>query len=150
MKRKMEPGKDYIGAGCGVFIVNDKSETLFLLRNNNCRNEAGKWNKVGGGIEFGEKVEDAIRRETLEEVGLELADIEFLSFTDHILPDENQHWIGFNYMAMVSSGEVENREPHKHDEVKWFKFDEIPDCLAMPTEEALPLMIKRYKEKYSK
>jgi hypothetical protein len=39
-------------------------------------------------------------------------------------------------------------EPDKCDEMKWFRFDRMPDKLAMPTKESLPLMIKKYKEKY--
>ena len=146
----MKPGKDYIGVGCGVFIVNKKGETLLARRAINSKNEIGVWNKVGGAIEFGETIVEALKREVLEEIGIEIGDIEFLSYTDHILKDENQHWVGMNFMARIKSGEPKILEPDKNDDLRWFKFEEIPTNLAMPTRESLPLMIKRYNEGYNK
>ena len=147
---KLKPGKDYIGVGCGVFVVNEKSEVLLQLRSKNSKNEAGKWNKMGGSVEFGEKVIDCLQRETLEEAGIEITDIEFLSYSDHILSEEKQHWLGLNFMALIKQGETaKNMEPEKFDDLRWFKFGEIPENLAMPTEDSLELMLSRYREKYS-
>lgn len=143
-------GKDYIGVGCGVFVHNDSGEILLLKRSKNCKNDVGYWERPGGTVEFGEKVTDALKRETLEEVGVEIEDIEFLGFTDHFIPEEDQHWLGLSFMAEIKSGEPKNIEPEKHDAMKWFKDDKMPDNLALPTKESLPLMIKRYKEKYKK
>jgi nucleoside triphosphatase len=42
----------------------------------------GEWGLPGGGIEPGETVEEAVRREILEEVGLSLQRVEPLFFTD--------------------------------------------------------------------
>jgi nucleoside triphosphatase len=42
----------------------------------------GEWGLPGGGIDPGETLEEALRREILEEVGLELEKIEPLFFTD--------------------------------------------------------------------
>lgn len=142
----MKPGKDYIGVGCGVFVVNKKGEVLLQLRSKNSKNEAGMWNKMGGTIEYGEKVVEALQRETLEEAGVRIEDIEFLSYTDHILPEEGQHWLGLNFMAIICEGETaRNMEPSKFDDIKWFKFSDVPKNLAIPTRESLPLMIERYK-----
>jgi NADH pyrophosphatase NudC (nudix superfamily) len=106
---------------------------------------------MGGSVEFGESIVECLKRETLEEVGVEIEDIEFLSYTDHILPDEGQHWLGLNFMAIIKPNQqAKNMEPHKFDDVRWFKFGEVPSNLAMPTKESLNLMINRYNEKYQK
>lgn len=42
----------------------------------------GEWGLPGGGIEPGETLEEALRREVREEVGLELQEVEPLFFTD--------------------------------------------------------------------
>lgn len=145
---KFKAGKDYIGVGSGVFIVNDKAEVLLLLRSKKSKNEVGVWNKVGGAMEFGETLEESLRRETREELGIEICDLEFLSYSDHILVAEDQHWVAFNFMARVKSGKPKIMEPEKCDDLRWFKFGDVPAKLAQPTRESLPLMIKRYEEKY--
>ena len=40
----MTPGKDYIGIGIGVLILNDdQTKTLLLLRGPQAKNEPGTW-----------------------------------------------------------------------------------------------------------
>jgi len=146
MKNENKPGQDFIGVGCGVFIVNEKGETLLSVRSKSSKNEIGTWNKIGGAVEYGETVVEGLKREVMEEIGVKLKDIVFLSYTDHILVNENQHWLGLNYMAKIKEGFPKNLEPDKNDEIKWFKFIDIPKNLAVPTRESLPLMIKKYDE----
>jgi len=142
----MKPGIDYIGVGCGAFIVNDKREVLLTKRAPKSKNEVGTWNKIGGAIEFGETVVEALQREVAEEIGVKLKDIEFLSYTDHIIPNEKQHWVGLNFIARIKEGEPTNLEPRRNEQMRWFEFDNIPNNLAIPTKDSLLLMIKRYDE----
>ncbi len=46
----------------------------------------GQWALPGGGIEPGERMEAALRREVMEEVGLEITDIRSLFFKDGAYP----------------------------------------------------------------
>lgn len=130
-------GVDYIGVGCGALIVNDKNETLLVKRTGKTRNQSGFWSKPGGGVEFGEKVEDAVKREIKEEIGVDIKIIKLLGFVDDIMEDDHQHWITFNYLAKITGGEVENLEPEKHEEVKWFRFDNLPEKVNKNTTEAI-------------
>lgn len=133
----MKEGVDYIGVGCGALIINDSGETLLVKRTSKTRNEAGFWSKPGGGVEFGEKVEDAAKREIKEELGVEIELIKFLGFTNSIMKDENQHWISFNYLAKITGGELKNLEPGKHEEIKWFKIDNLPEKINKYTLESI-------------
>lgn len=139
--KKLKPGVDYIGVGGGALIINDNNKTLLLKRGKHLRNESGFWQKPGGTIELGETVEDMIRRECLEEVGVEVEIVKFLCFTDHIIQADKQHWIAFNYLAKIKSGKPRNCEPDKHDEIKWFSFDKLPKKLSQPTREAIDLYL---------
>ncbi len=133
----MKAGFDCVGVGCGAIIVNEKNETILLKRTSKTRNGAGFWAKPGGGVEFGEKIEDAVRREVKEELGVDVEIIKFLGFSEGILKSENQHWVSFNYLAKIIGGEIRNMEPEKHEEIKWFGLDNLPEKVMANTMDAI-------------
>lgn len=54
--------------GCGVIIENRNGEILLQRRRDN-----GLWGLPGGSMEPGEKFEETVKREVLEEAGIEVA-----------------------------------------------------------------------------
>jgi len=58
----------------GVVLIFDAQGRLLLGR----RTDDGEWGAVGGIMEPGETIEETARRETREEVGLELGELTFL------------------------------------------------------------------------
>ena len=138
----MQPGKDFIGVGCGALIVNDKNETLLIKRTSKSRNEAGFWSKPGGLVDFGETVEDAIKREIKEELGIEIELADYLGYTDHIISAEKQHWVAINYSAKIVNGEPRIMEPEKIDEIRWFKFNDLPEKMTQTTRESVQVYLK--------
>jgi len=138
----MESGLDYIGVGCGALIVNDKNEILLLKRTDRARNQAGFWSKPGGTVEFKEKIEDAVVREIKEEVAVDIKIVKFLGFTESVIENETQHWICLNYLAKIVGGEVQNMEPEKHEEVKWFSLNNLPEKLAKNTIDSISEYLK--------
>ena len=141
----MKIGKDYIGVGCGALIIDESGEKTFLLkRSNNSKNGRGEWNRPGGTVEFGEKLEEAVKREIREEVGVEIKILKPLGYTDHLA--ENEHWISFGFLARVESGVPKNMEPDKHDEVGWYNFNQLPNNLAQPTEDGINQYLREKNE----
>ena len=140
--KNMKQGIDYIGIGCGALIINENNETLLVRRTGKTRNQAGFWSKPGGGVEFGEKIEDAVKREVKEELGIDIELIRFLGFSNHIVKNENQHWIAFNYLAKIINGHPQNLEPEKHDEIKWFNFNNLPEKITQTTIEPIKEYLK--------
>ncbi len=134
---KLIKGKDYIGVGGGVLILNDLDEALLMKRGGNVRNESGWWSKPGGGVKFGETAIKAMKREILEEIGVEIKIIGYLPHTDHIIEAENQHWASFNFIAHIISGEPQNREPEKCDAIEWFALDNLPEKITQTTSEPI-------------
>jgi mutator protein MutT len=143
----MIKGKDYIGVGCGAMIFNDEGKVFLSKRGKNVRNEVGKWDFPGGGVKFGEKIEDAVKREIKEEHDIDIEVTEFLEVVNHIIPEENQHWVSPSYVAKLISGKAKIMEPHKCDEIKWVKLSEIdPETLTSASRSNF----NKYIEKYGK
>ena len=120
----MKRGKDYIGLAATAVILNDDNEILLLQRNK--APEAGNWSVPGGAVEFGETMEDALKRELYEELGIEIEIIKPLTFTDHIPSPKSTHWVVATFLAKIISGEVTNKEPEKHQQLAWFSLTDIP------------------------
>lgn len=137
MRKELKPGKDYIGVGGGVLIFNKKKEVFLAQRSKNSKNEAGQWSKPGGTVEYGEKVIESMKREIKEEIGVGIDVWGYLPHTDHVIKKENQHWVAFNYLANLKSGEPKNSEPHKCDQIGWFRLDALPKKLNQTTREAI-------------
>jgi len=137
MKKEFKAGKDYIGAGGGVLILNKKGETLLMKRGKKSKNDVSLWNKCGGAIEYGETLMDAMKREVKEEIGVEVEIFGYLRHSDHIIKKDKQHWIGFNLLGRIKSGIPKIMEPEKCDDLRWFSLKKLPKKLAQPTREAV-------------
>ena len=144
----MKKGVDFIGVGTGAIVINDDGKVLIAKRGSNARNEVGKWEFPGGGVEFGEKCEDAIKREIKEEFDIEIKVIELLEIVDHIIPNEKQHWVSPSYIAKYVSGETRILEPHKIDEFKWANISEIDvEMLSLASQRNFITYKKKYGDK---
>lgn len=121
----MKKGVDYIGVAVGAMVFNQAGQVLLAYRGPKAKNETGKWEFPGGGVEMFESLEKAIHREIREEFGIEVKIVEMLDVVDHILKEENQHWIGIAYIAEHISGELQLKEPEKIDEAKWVNLTDL-------------------------
>lgn len=120
----MKAGIDYIGVGVGALIFNDEGKFLITLRGPKAKNERGTWEIPGGKVEFGESIEQAIKREIMEEHGIEIEVKELLQVADHIIPDEKQHWVSPTLICEIVSGKPVIKEPEKCSEIRWVSLEE--------------------------
>ncbi len=91
---------------------------------------AGRYNGAGGKVEVGESVEDATKRETKEEVGVEVIAMKKcaeLTFEFALKPDWNQ--VVHAYIATDWEGEPTESEEMKPE---WFYTVDIPYASMWP------------------
>jgi mutator protein MutT len=130
----MKQGIDFIGVSVGAMIFNENNELFLSKRSQKCKNEKGCWEIPGGGVDFGEKLADAIKREMKEEYGVEIEIIKQFPAEDHIIPNENQHWVATTFLAKFKPGNKPRiMEPEKCDEIGWFSLDTLPSPLSIIT-----------------
>ncbi len=90
---------------------------------------------VGGGVEFGEKLEDAAQRELKEEMGINSDNLIFLGFSDNRFTFTGvlAHELIFHYLCPISDqaradlpthGTESDGEPFR---VQWYSKDDL-DC----------------------
>ncbi len=135
----MRRGVDYIGVGVGAIIVDAEGRVFLAKRGAKAQNERGLWEFPGGAVEFGETLRDALKREIREEYGMTIEVGDLLTVTDHILPDEKQHWVSPSYICRIVEGTPTIVEPEKCDEIGWFALDDIPTALTQVTRHDLGL-----------
>ena len=135
----MKPGIDHTGVGCGCLILNDKNEVLLLKRSMKCKTDRGIWSRPGGGVEFGETFEEAVVREIREEIGVDIDVIKCLDYTNDLKFEDGmqKHWITLGFLGRIKSGEPKVMELDKHDEVRWFPMDNLPENLTVYTKRGL-------------
>src|SRR4029079_10654003 len=85
----------------------------------------GRWALPGGGVEESERIDDALRREIREELGIEIASMTPLLFKDRILDKtfadgskKTLHMLFLVYRCTASSGTIRLNE--EFSEYGWF------------------------------
>lgn len=141
----MQRGIDFIGVGVGAMIFNTDGKVFMAKRGPKAKNESGKWDFPGGSVEFGETCSDALKREINEEFGIGIEILELIEVVDHILPQENQHWVSPSFIAIHTAGVPEIMEPEKCSEIRWADLKEIDITLLTNTSAS---NLRKYVEKY--
>ena len=97
---------------------------------NNC------WGMPGGSLEPGEFVEDAAKRETLEEAGLEICDMSLFGVFSgpelyYKYPNGDEVYnVMIAYLSDNWRGDVKIND--EHTEWHWFEADQIPENISPP------------------
>jgi len=106
----------------------------------------GRWNGFGGKVKKGEKIEEAVKRELKEEVGILAKKIEHRGILNFVF-DQNPDEILKVHLFKVLDFEGEPRESEEM-KPRWFRKEEIPFDKMWPDDKHwLPLFLSGKKIK---
>lgn len=67
MKKDLKKGIDHIGVSIVYFCHDGRGNFVMAKRSKNARDEQGRWDIGGGGLEYGQRVEENLKKEIKEE-----------------------------------------------------------------------------------
>jgi len=115
--------------GVGVIIIKD--DKILLGKRKNAHG-TGSWCPPGGHLEFMETIEQCARRETIEETGVYIKNLQQPVFTEDFFEQENKHYITMLVTSEWDSGEPKLLESNKCERWDWFSWDDLPTPLFLP------------------
>lgn len=141
----MKKGLDYTGVTVVYFCHDGDGRFIMNKRSQSCRDEHGCWDPGGGGVEFGDTIEQTIKKEIQEEYCTDVLDYEFLGYRDvHREHGGNKtHWIALDFKVLVDPKKVANGEPSKFEAIEWFTLDNLPE----PLHSQFPNFLDLYKDR---
>ena len=113
----------------GICEVNDR--ILLLKVRSKSSHDADKWEIPGGKVKKGEFFDDALRREYLEETGLEIT-IESLYNTiqnNYTACKTNEQVKSIQLIMKVTSDSDEVTISEEHDDYRWFSKNEVDELI---------------------
>lgn len=108
-----------------VHLVLVRQHQVLMLRRFNTGYEDGNYSLVAGHVDAAETFTSAMAREAAEEAGLTIAPNK-LSLVHTMHRNAENERISLFFNATSWSGEPQNREPHKCDDVAWFHIESLP------------------------
>lgn len=110
---------------CMIVLVT-RGEEILLAHHQ--RASRVMYSTLAGFVEAGESVEDCVKREVMEEVGISVNNLEY--FRSQPWPFPNQLMLGF--FAEYQAGDIKI-DPAEIIDARWFRYDELPQVPAVAT-----------------
>ncbi len=123
MESKNRDKKKHIVA-ISALVKNKKGDRVLVIKRS--KNEIaypGKWAFPGGKVEPGERIIDTLKREVMEEAGLEIEDDkQFITDYTFVRPD-GHNVVGFSFLVKAKSHNVKISKDF--DDYKWISPEEL-------------------------
>lgn len=105
---------------CVITVITRGQDEILLAKN--AKNSSNMYGLIAGFVEVGETLEEAVKRETLEEVGLKVKNVQYLASQPWPFPSN----LMLAFKAEYASGEIVLQEEEIAD-AQFFKFEQLPE-----------------------
>lgn len=105
-----------------IIVINSEARLLALRRSATDPGRPLTWDLPGGVLEHGEILEEAIKRETLEEAGIKIERVTIHDAASNV-SERGEYWIQICYLTTVEMPEVVLS--YEHDQYEWVTKDEF-------------------------
>ena len=133
----MDKNRHKVFIACYLFLKNDNK--ILLLRRYNTGYQDGNYTMVSGHIEEGETAITAMKREALEEAGIDIQKEDLRVVHVEQRKSSDREYVDFYLTAEKWIGNPENKEPDKCDDLRWFELDKLPKNIIS----YIPIVIKK-------
>jgi len=144
--RKIVGHRPLMQVGASTILEDSEGRILLELRSDNhC------WGYAGGSTELFEKVEDAARREVLEETGLTAGKLELYGIysgesTHYIYPNGDEvSTVDIVFRCRDFHGEM-HCQKGEVEELRFFRWDEMPENISDPIREPIRQWIEEKRQ----
>lgn len=107
------------------WIMNEKGEILLQRRSKLKKKNPGMWSKTGGHVALGETPMQALKREVLEEIGLNVVDNN-VKMIDLFKSEKKEKYFSYGYIIFTDLKENEFvLQKEEVDSVKYFTIEQL-------------------------
>ncbi|MEY9846149.1 8-oxo-dGTP diphosphatase [Streptacidiphilus sp. BW17] len=123
----------------GVHLVLVEEDQVLLGRRRNTAYGEGCWHVPAGHLEQGESVAAGMAREAREELGIDIdqADLKLVHVLHDLDADDGAGRLQLFFTPAKYTGQVENMEPAKCGDLRWWPLEALPEPVIDYTVQAL-------------
>lgn len=93
------------------------------------------WQFPWGHLEFKEDIFECAKRETKEEVWIEIFDLKAWPYSNHYFKNVEKHYITLRVIWKSNNCNIVNKENHKAKERWWYDPSQLPRPLFLPIQQ---------------
>jgi 8-oxo-dGTP pyrophosphatase MutT (NUDIX family) len=132
-----------IMVGASLLMLNQRDQLLMLKKNDN-----GRWGVPGGAMELGESLEETARRETKEEIGVDVKDIELFGIYSgqelYYCHPNGEEVYNVSVVYLVRNfRETIKVNCNEHSEYQYFDLRNLPKDISPPIRPILRDLVHR-------
>jgi 8-oxo-dGTP pyrophosphatase MutT (NUDIX family) len=144
--RQLVGNRPVIMVGAALLVLNQHNQLLMMKRTDNkC------WGVPGGSMELGEDLEDTVKRETKEEIGIEVKDLELFGvYSGQELYYQYPNGAEVYNVTVVyltrNENEVLEVNPDEHSDYRYFDILDLPVDISPPIKPILRDLVSKYNK----